>query len=87
MTAAGSSAVSLPPEAWRELLALSQDESADRALLERLLDHWRFAHGVAFAAVYLEREGRLELEVASPAAGFAGARWLPGMNGSEAPPP
>ncbi len=87
VTVAGAGAVSLPPEAWRELLALSQDESADRALLERLLDHWRFAHGAAFAAVYLEREGRLELEVASPAAGFAGARWLPGMNGSEALPP
>jgi phosphoserine phosphatase RsbU/P len=87
VTLAGASAVSLPPEAWRELLALSQDESADRALLERLLDHWRFAHGAAFAAVYLEREDRLELEVASPPAGFAGARWLPGMNGSEVPPP
>jgi len=87
VTAAGAGAVSLPPEAWRELLALSQDESADRVLLERLLDHWRFAHGAASAAVYLEREGRLELEVASPAAGFPGARWLPGMNGSEAPPP
>ena len=87
VTAAGAGAVSLPPEAWRELLALSQDESADRVLLERLLDHWRFAHGAAFAAVYLEREGRLELEVASPAAGYPGARWLPGMNGSEAPPP
>lgn len=87
VTSAGASALSLPPEAWRELLALCQDESADRALLERLLDHWRFAQGAAFAAVYLEREGRLELEVASPAAGLAGARWLPGMNGGEAPPP
>jgi sigma-B regulation protein RsbU (phosphoserine phosphatase) len=87
VTAVVAGAVSLPPEAWRELLALSQDESADRALLERLLDHWRFANGAAFAAVYLEREGRFELEVASPAAGFAGARWLPGMNGGETPPP
>ena len=86
VTAAGAGAVSLPPEAWRELLALSQDESADRALLERLLDHWRVAHGAAFAAVYLEREGRLELEVASPAAGFAGARWLPGLQGMQGMP-
>lgn len=86
VTAAGAGAVSLPPEAWRELLALCQDESADRALLERLLDHWRVAHGAAFAAVYLEREGRLELEVASPAAGFAGARWLPGLQGMQGMP-
>ena len=81
VTVAGAGAVSLPPEAWRELLALCQDESADRALLERLLDHWRVAHGAGHAAVYLEREGRLELELASPAAGFAGARWLPGLQG------
>ena len=73
---AGAGAVSLPPEAWLELLALSQDESADRALLERLLDHWRVANCAAHAAVYLEREGRLELELASPAAGLAGARGL-----------
>lgn len=75
---AGVGAVSLPPEAWRELLALCQDESADRALLERLLDHWRVAHGAAYAAVYLEREGRLELELASPSIGSAG---LPGTSG------
>jgi phosphoserine phosphatase RsbU/P len=86
VTAAGAGAVSLPPEAWRELLALCQDESADRALLERLLDHWRIAHGAAFAAVYLEREGRLELEVASPAAGFAGARGLPALQGTQGMP-
>jgi sigma-B regulation protein RsbU (phosphoserine phosphatase) len=79
VTAAGAGAVSLPPEAWRELLALCQDESADRALLERLLDHWRVAHGAAHAAVYLDREGRLELELASPAVGFAAARGLPGL--------
>ena len=85
--AAGAGAVSLPPEAWRELLALCQDESADRALLERLLDHWRLAHGAAYAAVYLEREDRLELEVASPAAGFAAARGLPGVSGGEGLPP
>jgi len=42
--------------------------------------------GAAFAAVYLEREGRLELEVASPAAGFAGARWLPGLQGMQGMP-
>jgi serine phosphatase RsbU (regulator of sigma subunit) len=82
VTVAGAVAVSLPPEAWLELLALCQDESADRALLERLLDHWRVANGAAYAAVYLEREGRLELELASPAAGVAGARglsWPQGM--------
>jgi sigma-B regulation protein RsbU (phosphoserine phosphatase) len=80
---AGAGEVSLPPEAWQELLALCQDESADRALLERLLDHWRLAHGAAFAAVYIEREGRLELELMSPAAGLSGSaeaaglpRWL-----------
>ena len=86
VTAAGAGAVSLPPEAWRELLALCQDESADRALLERLLDHWRVAHGAAHAAVYLEREGRLELELASPAVGFAGARGLPGLTGMQGLP-
>ncbi|MBV8202206.1 MAG: hypothetical protein JOZ15_16420, partial [Acidobacteria bacterium] len=69
---AGAGVVSLPPEAWQELLALCQDESADRALLERLLDHWRAAHGAVYAAVYIEREGRLELELVSPAAGLAG---------------
>jgi serine phosphatase RsbU (regulator of sigma subunit) len=60
---AGSAALSLPPAAWQELLALSQDEAADRALLERLLDHWRAARGAAYAALYLEREGRLEMEL------------------------
>jgi phosphoserine phosphatase RsbU/P len=86
VTAVGAGAVSLPPEAWRELLALCQDDSADRALLERLLDHWRVAQGAARAAVYLEREGRLELEVASPAVGFAGPRWLPGLQGMQGMP-
>ena len=81
VAAAGVGAASLPPEAWRELLALCQDESADRALLERLLDHWRVAHGAAYAAVYLEREGRLELELASPAAGSAGLAGLPDLQG------
>jgi sigma-B regulation protein RsbU (phosphoserine phosphatase) len=61
---------SLPPEAWQELLALCQDEAADRALLERLLDHWRVAHAAAGAALYLEKEGRFELELISPAAGL-----------------
>jgi serine phosphatase RsbU (regulator of sigma subunit) len=60
---AGSAALCLPPEAWQELLALSQDEAGDRALLERLLDHWRAARGAAYAALYLEREGRLEMEL------------------------
>jgi serine phosphatase RsbU (regulator of sigma subunit) len=78
---AGAGAVSLPPEAWQELLALCQDESADRALLERLLDHWRRAHGAAYAAVYIEREGRLELELVSPAPG------LTGPEESAGPPP
>jgi sigma-B regulation protein RsbU (phosphoserine phosphatase) len=64
---AGSAALSLPPEAWQELLALAQDEVAERALLERLLDHWRAARGAACAALYLEREGRLEMELACSA--------------------
>jgi serine phosphatase RsbU (regulator of sigma subunit) len=72
VSTAGAGAVSLPPEAWQELLALCQDESADRALLERLLDHWRVANGAAHAAIYLEREGRLELELVSPSAGLTG---------------
>jgi serine phosphatase RsbU (regulator of sigma subunit) len=72
VSTAGAGAVSLPPEAWQELLALCQDESADRALLERLLDHWRVANGAAQAAIYLERNGRLELELVSLAAGQTG---------------
>ncbi len=72
-TAAGAGAATLPPEAWQELLALCRDESADRALLERLLDHWRVASGAAYAAVYFEREGRLELELVSPAPGMTSA--------------
>jgi sigma-B regulation protein RsbU (phosphoserine phosphatase) len=81
VAAVGVGVASLPPEAWRELLALCQDESADRALLERLLDHWRVAHGAAYAAVYLERQGRLELELTSPAVGAAGLPGMPGMAG------
>ena len=70
-----SSALSLPPEAWQELLALCQDETADRALLERLLDLCRAAQGGGGTALYLEREGRMELELASSAeaAGLAGS--------------
>lgn len=93
VAAIGAGAESLPPEAWRELLALSQDESADRALLERLLDHWRVAHGAANAAVYLERDGRLELELASPTAPSAASApsalgWMeelpPGLDAASA---
>jgi sigma-B regulation protein RsbU (phosphoserine phosphatase) len=62
----------LPPEEWQELLALCQDEAADRALVERLLDHWRAACGAAGAALYLERQGGFELELVSPAAGSHG---------------
>jgi len=79
VASASAGAVSLPPEAWQELLALCLDESADRALLERLLDHWRHAHGAAFAAVYLEREGRLELELVSPAPGLTGPAEAAGL--------
>jgi sigma-B regulation protein RsbU (phosphoserine phosphatase) len=69
-----SSTLALPPEAWQELLALCQDETADRALLERLLDLCRTAHGGGAAALYLERDGRMELELASSveAAGLGG---------------
>jgi sigma-B regulation protein RsbU (phosphoserine phosphatase) len=63
--AEGLGALSLPPEIWRELLDLAQDENAERALVERLLDHWCRAHDATFAAIYLEREGRLELELVS----------------------
>jgi len=81
LAAAGGSAavqasVALTPEAWQELLALCQDEGADRALLERLLDHWRAAHGAAHAALYLEQDGGFELELMAPAGappGTAGA--------------
>jgi sigma-B regulation protein RsbU (phosphoserine phosphatase) len=70
MAVADVGAGSLPSEAWQELLALCQDEAADRALLERLLDHWRVAQAATGAALYLEKEGRFELELISPAAGL-----------------
>ncbi len=70
--AAVQASVALTPAAWQELLALCQDEGADRVLLERLLDHWRTAHGAAHAALYLEQDGGFELELMAPAAG-AGA--------------
>jgi sigma-B regulation protein RsbU (phosphoserine phosphatase) len=66
VTAIGPAAAGIsgfPPEAWDELLALSQDDAADRTLLERLLEHWRVAQGAAYAALYLERDGRLELDL------------------------
>jgi phosphoserine phosphatase RsbU/P len=85
---AGNAAASLPPEAWRELLALAQDEAADRALLERLLDLWRSARGAAFAALYLEREGRLELELACSAlAGPGFGQPAPANHRSRQDPP
>jgi sigma-B regulation protein RsbU (phosphoserine phosphatase) len=90
---ADAGAGSLPPEAWQELLALCQDEAADRALLERLLDHWRVAHAATGAALYLEKEGRFQLELISPAAGLrnfpllleAGAAALAGTGAARAP--
>jgi len=81
-----SSTLSLPPEAWQELLALCQDETADRAMLERLLDLCQAAQGGGAAALYLEREGRMELELASSTeaagpAGSAGQLAQPALGG------
>ncbi len=56
----------LLPETWRELLLLSQDELAERAVVERLLALWRDAHGTSCAALYVEREGRHQLELRTP---------------------
>ncbi len=76
--AEGPAAVSFSAETWRELLDLAQDENAERALVERLLDHWCRAHDAAFAAMYLEREGRLELELVSSVIEVAGTPASPG---------
>jgi sigma-B regulation protein RsbU (phosphoserine phosphatase) len=55
----------LSPETWEELLGLSQDEAGERAMLERGLELWRVAHGAAAVALYMDRDGVLELEVAA----------------------
>lgn len=61
--------MSFPPEVWQELLALCQDEAGDRAMPERLIELWRAAQGAPWAALYLERDGRLELDLVAGAAG------------------
>jgi sigma-B regulation protein RsbU (phosphoserine phosphatase) len=58
----------IPRETWNELLALSRDDSGDRSLVERSLDLWRRVHGAEAAAVYLDKGGYLEREVATGAA-------------------
>ncbi|HYG62002.1 MAG TPA: SpoIIE family protein phosphatase [Thermoanaerobaculia bacterium] len=60
----GLSTPGIPPEAWNELLALSRDESGDRVLVERGLDLWRRVCGADAAAIYLDKGGFLEREVA-----------------------
>ena len=76
MDPAQAGSQTLPPDAWPELLALCQDDTADRALLERLLDLWRQAHGASSVALYVERGGKLELELATPGSGLAAPRAL-----------
>jgi sigma-B regulation protein RsbU (phosphoserine phosphatase) len=49
-----------PAQPWGELLALAQDETGERALLERLLELWCGAHGAASAALYLDRGESVE---------------------------
>ncbi len=56
----------LAPDTWRELLVLSQDELGERAVVERLLAFWRDANGASCAALYVEREGRHQLELVTP---------------------
>jgi sigma-B regulation protein RsbU (phosphoserine phosphatase) len=48
------------PSPWGELLTLAQDETGERALLERLLDLWCGAHGASAAALYMDRRGSVE---------------------------
>jgi len=49
-----------PSQPWGELLALAQDETSERALLERLLGLWCANHGAAAAALYADRRGSVE---------------------------
>jgi len=49
-----------PSQPWGELLALAQDETGERALLERLLGLWCATHGAAAAALYVDRRGSVE---------------------------
>jgi len=49
-----------PSQPWGELLALAEDETGERALLERLLSLWCANHGASAAALYLDRRGAVE---------------------------
>jgi sigma-B regulation protein RsbU (phosphoserine phosphatase) len=49
-----------PSQPWGELLALAQDDTGERALLERLLGLWCATHGAAAAALYADRRGSVE---------------------------
>jgi sigma-B regulation protein RsbU (phosphoserine phosphatase) len=79
--------MSFSNEVWQELLALCQDETADRAMLERLIERWRASQGAAWAALYLERDGRLQLDLVAAAAeppaigGVTSAPFGHGQNG------
>ena len=55
---------------WDELFALSQRESSDRSLIERLLDHWSSAHGAEAVALYHERGAQFERDCAIGADDF-----------------
>ncbi len=60
------SATSVDPAAgpWAELADLCRDADNDRPLLQRLLELWCGASGARGAGLYLERAGRLELDLA-----------------------
>jgi phosphoserine phosphatase RsbU/P len=49
-----------PSQPWGELLVLAEDETGERALLERLLSLWCANHGASAAALYLDRRGVVE---------------------------
>jgi phosphoserine phosphatase RsbU/P len=49
-----------PSQPWGELLTLAQDETGERALLERLLELWCGTHGTTAAALYADRRGAAE---------------------------
>jgi sigma-B regulation protein RsbU (phosphoserine phosphatase) len=93
----GPLGLTAPGPAWEELSALARDEAHDRPFLVRLLELWSAAHGATAAALYLSRDGLLELEAGAgerdfpdelnPAALPAGLAALPLPGGALAVAP